>query len=507
MKDLAKKTPVQAWYTGKTIFVTGGSGFMGKVLLEKLLYACSDLERIYVLMRPKRGKAPQTRIDDWLKLPVFKRIREEKPEVYKKLVPIPGDVTSDRLGISPEHEKLLIETTEIVFHCAATLKLEAKLKDAIEMNTVGTKRILDLCQQMKRLQALLHLSTAFCYCDKEVLTEKVHDFHHNPYDLMRTVEWMDEKALETITPTLLTPHPNTYTYSKRLAEMMVRDAYGKLRVCIVRPSIVCPANAEPVEGWVDSLNGPVGIMVAGGKGIIRSMLCNGEYNAEVIPVDLAINGLITIAYTMGQMAEMPPEIPVYNITCSETKRTTWKDVLDLGKATAYEYPFEAGVWYPDGDITMNKAYHTMCVVLFHWLPAYLIDFLMYCFGQKRFMCRIQNMVTEGLSLLQFFTTRQWDFKSYQYQAIAKNLTPEDNVIFTMDADAIDTKDYLRRIILGGRQYCMKEPLSTLPKARIQLKMLYVLDKVAKAFMLYLMLWLFLTITGLRAPVYEMLGWA
>lgn len=117
------------------------------------------------------------------------------------------------------------------------------------------------------------------------------------------------------------------------------------------------------------------------------------------------------------------------------------------------------------------------------------------------------MVTEGLSLLQFFTTRQWDFKSYQYQAIAKNLTPEDNVIFTMDADAIDTKDYLRRIILGGRQYCMKEPLSTLPKARIQLKMLYVLDKVAKAFMLYLMLWLFLTITGLRAPVYEMLGWA
>uniref|UniRef100_A0A182YTF0 Fatty acyl-CoA reductase n=1 Tax=Anopheles stephensi TaxID=30069 RepID=A0A182YTF0_ANOST len=68
--NLVKKTPVQTWYTGKTIFVTGGSGFMGKVLLEKLLYSCSDLERIYVLMRPKRGKSPQTRIDDWLKLPV-----------------------------------------------------------------------------------------------------------------------------------------------------------------------------------------------------------------------------------------------------------------------------------------------------------------------------------------------------------------------------------------------------------------------------------------------------
>lgn len=71
------------------------------------------------------------------------------------------------------------------------------------------------------------------------------------------------------------------------------------------------------------------------------------------------------------------------MTCRETKRTTWKEVLEMGKATAYEYPFEAGVWYPDGDITTSKIYHTICVVLFHWLPAYLIDFLMFCFGQKR----------------------------------------------------------------------------------------------------------------------------
>jgi alcohol-forming fatty acyl-CoA reductase len=31
-------------------------------------------------------------------------------------------------------------------------------------------------------------------------------------------------------------------------------------------------------------------------------------------------------------------------------------------------------------------------------------------------------------------------------------------------------DYLRDTLLGGRQYCLKEPLSSLPKARIQLKM-------------------------------------
>lgn len=77
------------------------------------------------------------------------------------------------------------------------------------------------------------------------------------------------------------------------------------------------------------------------------------------------------------------EIPVYNLTVPESKRTSWGEVLELGKSIAYEYPFEAGVWFPDGEITTSKIKHTINVLLFHWLPAYLIDFLMFCFGQKR----------------------------------------------------------------------------------------------------------------------------
>lgn len=66
-------------------------------------------------------------------------------------------------------------------------------------------------------------------------------------------------------------------------------------MCIVRPSIVTPAYQEPVPGWVDNLNGPVGIMIAAAKGVLRTLQCNGEYSGECIPVDFAINGLIGIA--------------------------------------------------------------------------------------------------------------------------------------------------------------------------------------------------------------------
>jgi Male sterility protein. len=62
---------------------------------------------------------------------------------------------------------------------------------------------------------------------------------------------------------------------------------------------VVPTWKEPVPGWVDSLNGPIGLLVGAGKGVIRSMYGKSEYLAQVIPVDVAINGMITIAWWIG----------------------------------------------------------------------------------------------------------------------------------------------------------------------------------------------------------------
>lgn len=61
---------VVQWYRGRNIFITGGTGFMGKVLVEKLLYSCEDIGNLYILMRPKRGRSVEQRIDDIWKLPV-----------------------------------------------------------------------------------------------------------------------------------------------------------------------------------------------------------------------------------------------------------------------------------------------------------------------------------------------------------------------------------------------------------------------------------------------------
>lgn len=84
-----------------------------------------------------------------------------------------GDVLFEKLGLSESDIELLSNEVSVVFHFAATLKLEAPLKDNVNMNTCGTQRALDIVKKFKKLDVFVHLSTAFCYPDYEVLGERV----------------------------------------------------------------------------------------------------------------------------------------------------------------------------------------------------------------------------------------------------------------------------------------------------------------------------------------------
>lgn len=64
------ETKMNDFYNGRTIFITGATGFMGKVLLEKILRCLPSVERIYVLCRAKRGSSPEERLKKMFQLPV-----------------------------------------------------------------------------------------------------------------------------------------------------------------------------------------------------------------------------------------------------------------------------------------------------------------------------------------------------------------------------------------------------------------------------------------------------
>lgn len=58
---------------------------------------------------------------------------------------------------------------------------------------------------------------------------------------------------------LVGKRPNTYTYTKALAEHLLLEECGGIPLAIVRPTIVTAAMNEPIPGWVDNLNGPTGM--------------------------------------------------------------------------------------------------------------------------------------------------------------------------------------------------------------------------------------------------------
>ena len=61
---------IAQFYEGKSIFITGGTGFIGKVVVEKLLRSCPKIKNIYFLVRPKKGKSCVERMERIFSIPV-----------------------------------------------------------------------------------------------------------------------------------------------------------------------------------------------------------------------------------------------------------------------------------------------------------------------------------------------------------------------------------------------------------------------------------------------------
>lgn len=55
---------INKFYENSEIFITGGSGYIGKVLIEKLLRSCTRVKKIYLLLRPKKGRSLEERVKE-----------------------------------------------------------------------------------------------------------------------------------------------------------------------------------------------------------------------------------------------------------------------------------------------------------------------------------------------------------------------------------------------------------------------------------------------------------
>lgn len=286
---------IPKFYAGQEIFITGGSGFMGKVLIEKLLRSCPDVKAIYILLRPKKGKSIEERLKVIVDLPLFGPLRKVMPHVLHKLVPIAGDVVELNLGLSAI-DRNRMKNVSIIFHSAASVHFDDPLKYAVMINTRGTRELMTLAESLKNLKVVLHVSTTYSNPDLHIIEE---DIYPPVADWKKTIEvcekW-DEDELNALTAKYINFMPNTYTFTKNLAEHIVLDNKDKVPLVLFRPSIVISTMKEPFPGWIDNFNGPVGLLVGSGIGITRTMYCNPDNIADFTPVDVCIKAMIVAAW-------------------------------------------------------------------------------------------------------------------------------------------------------------------------------------------------------------------
>uniref|UniRef100_A0A2H1WQP9 Fatty acyl-CoA reductase n=1 Tax=Spodoptera frugiperda TaxID=7108 RepID=A0A2H1WQP9_SPOFR len=363
------------------------------------------------------------------------------------------------------HQETSLQVT-IIINAAATVKFDEKLSVSTAINVKGTKEVLKLAKECRNLKAITHVSTAFSNTQVKHIEEK---FYEPPMSVeaLEAISEVDEKLVESILPTLLGTRPNTYCFTKAVAEEAVRTYGEGLPICIVRPSIVVSTYEEPVRGWTDSVYGPTGLVIGIGTGVLRTMYMDQEKVADMVPVDLCVNAILASAwYTARNYKEnQTSHIPIYNFVSGAQNPLTWGEFIARNRKYGIDKPTTKAVWYYGLNPTNNYYMFLFYNFFLHYLPALMIDTYCAVTGKRRAMLKLYSKVMKLANILFYFSTQDWKFSDMNVRNMWNSLSDADRVVFPFSIGEMSWEYMCETFLVGLRVYLIKDDLSTLPEAR------------------------------------------
>ncbi|XP_068901505.1 fatty acyl-CoA reductase wat-like [Tenebrio molitor] len=469
---------IEEFYKEQTIFLTGGTGFLGKILIEKLLRQCWDLNKIYVLVRPKKDKSPEERFEELFEYPCFDRIKCKN--LSEKVFLISGDIQKPFLGLRVQDAELLKKETTCVIHAAANVKFDQTLKEASH-NVRAPRDVLELAKHMPNLKVFVHVSTAFSNCVHSHIEERFYTPPMKSVNLLALVDDLDDNTLQAITPKLLGEYPNTYIYTKCITEDLVKTNL-QVPKAIVRPAIVTSTIQEPVPGWVDNLYGVIGITLAAALGILRSMHAKKNNRARLVPVDYVANCILAAAWKTHRSGTTA----IYNYTGDTKNMITWGEYMEIIDGQCWDFPTEKIVWYFCFKLRENELWHKICVFFLHTVAAYFADFVLICVGRATIAVKNYRRLDKMMDLISYFSMRSWSFEQDNVLELWDQMGKEDKKMFKFSMEDTDWVKYARDSISGARMYLLKETLDTIPKGKKKLKIMFVVHYAVVALFWYLL---------------------
>lgn len=477
---------LQKFYEGKNIFLTGGTGFLGKVLTEKLLRS-TGVSTIYMLVREKKGKGVHARIDELLDEIIFDKVKLSNQKYKHKVIGISGDCSLAGLGISLNDRNMLERNVDIVFHAAATVRFDEDLDLAYAINVNGTKHVINLCRNMENLKAFVHVSTAYANCHLAEIEEKFYEYPVNYEDVEAMLDKMSKEEIKESTSKILGNWPNTYAFTKALAEAMIQDKTNGMPIGVFRPAIVVSTYKEPFPSWIDNLYGPTGACAAVASGLLKSMQCKDSGIANVVPVDTCVAALLASAWDVScQTKERIKEnIPIYNYVSTTENPITWLEYNTFNTFYGHDYPFLKSIWCISFSTTISEHVNVANRIVYHFIPACFLDALLLISGQRPKFIKMYQKVHKYTAVIEYFCTRDWTFTNDNVQQLHEKMDSKDKRIFPMSMRDVHWRDYFKTYVLGIRQYVMKESEESLPESRTRMYRLEILNKTIKFVIYYI----------------------
>ncbi len=195
------------------IFLTGTTGYLGSYLAAELFTGHQD--RLNFLVRAKSEQEARERLWQSLQLhfsfPDFQEYLNSRVRIFR------GDLTSEHFGLSDDEYHALVENSDSILHCAASLNRKSE-KQCLNVNLRGSLEMIQLARRAQELHGLRRYSFVSTVAvagkrQNEVVTEDASiDWARSDYD--------------------------PYARTKKFAEHMVNQLLPDIPHTIFRPAIV-----------------------------------------------------------------------------------------------------------------------------------------------------------------------------------------------------------------------------------------------------------------------------
>jgi glycerone phosphate O-acyltransferase/fatty acyl-CoA reductase len=456
---------IDSFYAGKTLLVTGTTGFVGKVLIEKLLFSLPQIKRIYIFIRPRKGSSIQERFrKEIIESACFDRIRDTNPSILtEKILPIQGDLLKSPVIFDPREEQEVLETVNIIMNSAASVDFNQRLDQAIQINVLGTLKILDLAKRCKNLSSFVQISTCYVNCDKPQgwIEEKVYPISRDYRELLNEIMSLSVQDIERKTAEYVGTYPNTYTFTKNLCEQFLQEEAGKFPMCIVRPSIIAGSLKQPTPGWVDTVSASGAVYLSSGLGLVSMLKGDVSKIGDQIPVDLVVNSVICAAALYCK-----PGAPfVVHSASSSRNPIPWGQVAHYAVAGLIKYlPEKSAVSKPSLILTQNKYRLGMFKLVKRKIPLFLYKTLGNVTKDQNIikntvklekLLRKEDVIAESFK---HFTNFEWIFSCQNLIGMQKMMTPDEVQRFELDPAVIEWKSYILSFIYGLKKFVLKEEI-------------------------------------------------